>query len=192
VALTVSGVHREVTRNPEDLMQNTHGLFPWYAIRVKSRHEKTVAGALRGKGYIEFLPTYVGRHRSSGRLKDVDLPLFPGYVFCRFNQLERLPIVVTPGVVYILSDKNRLLTIDEQEIAFIQRMITTGFNPQPWPFLRVGDPVQIEEGPLRGLQGTLQATKGRYCFVVSVALLQRSVAVEIDRRCVIPMTSKRA
>src|SRR5712692_6534478 len=81
----------------------TRTSLPWFAIRVKSRHENVTAMALHRKGYEEFSPTYHTRNRWSDRDKELDLPLFPGYIFCRFNPLHRLPILTTPGIVSILG-----------------------------------------------------------------------------------------
>lgn len=163
--------------------------FPWYALRVKPRHEKSVAISLGSKGYTEFLPLYRGRHRSSRRFVDVQLPFFPGYVFCRFDPLDRLPIVTTPGVLFIVKMGNYLVPVDETEIAAVQAIVRSGLNSVPWPFLSAGDFVHIEEGPLHGLDGILVSVKSEERLVVSVTLLSRSVAVEIDRRWVRPMPS---
>jgi transcription antitermination factor NusG len=162
------------------------GVFPWFALQVKFRHEKTVSQALRGKGYTEYLPLYRGRHHSGGRFQDVDLPLFPTYVFCRFDPLRRLPILTTPGVFSIVGTRSEPLMVDEEELGTVRRLITFGSHAEPWPFLQVGDPVYVEEGPLRGTHGILQRFKNEYRLVISISLLQRSVAIEIDRSCVRP------
>ncbi|MDQ6708172.1 MAG: hypothetical protein M3Z85_19625, partial [Acidobacteriota bacterium] len=78
-------------------------LHPWFALRIRSRFEKTTATILRGKGYEEFSPSYRSKRQWSDRMKEVDLPLFPGYMFCRFNPLDRFPILCTPGVVSIVG-----------------------------------------------------------------------------------------
>jgi len=161
-------------------------VFPWFALQVKFRHEKTVSQALRGKGYNEYLPLYHGRHHSGGRFRDVDLPLFPTYVFCRFDPLQRLPILSTPGVFSIVGTSHEPLAVDDEELECVQRLIASGLHAEPWPFLQVGDPVYVEEGSLRGTHGVLQRFKNKYRLVISITLLQRSVAVEIDRACVRP------
>jgi len=161
-------------------------VLSWFALRVKFRHEKTVSQALRGKGYTEYLPLYRGRHRSGGRFQDVDLPLFPTYVFCRFDPLRRLPILMTPGVFCIVGTSVEPSPVNEEELSTVRHLIASGLHAEPWPFLQVGDPVYVEEGVLRGTHGTLQRLKNEYRLVISVTLLQRSVAVEIDRACVRP------
>lgn len=160
--------------------------LPWYAIYVKTHHEKLVAAGLRGKGYTEFLPLYRSRHKSSGRFKDVDLPLLPNYVFCRFRFDRRTPILATPGVFHIVSLAGLPAPVDEAEIASLQRVASSGLCARPWPFLKAGDRIRVEEGPLRGAEGILEASKGEARLIVSVTLLQRAVAVTVDRCWVRP------
>lgn len=155
---------------------------------MKSRHEKVVAESLRGKNYSEFLPLYSARCRSGRSFKDVQLPLFPGYVFCRFDIHRRLPILTTPGVLLVVKTGDDFCPVEEQEISFIQTVVNSGLDAQPWPFLKEGDHVHVEEGPVRGLDGILLSVKNTHRLVVSVTLLQRSVAVEIDRCWVRPVS----
>lgn len=165
---------------------NDPGQFPWFALQVRTQHERGVAEFLRGKGYEWFLPMYKCRKRWSDRVKEVDTPLFPGYLFCRFNVHERLPILKTPGVIQIVGYNRQPVAIDESEICAIQTLVGSGFPTQPWPHLQAGDKVQIESGPLRGLVGILTAFKGQHRLIVSITLLQRAVAVEIDSALVTP------
>jgi transcription antitermination factor NusG len=154
--------------------------FPWYALQVQTRHEARVAAHLSGKGYELFLPFYKCRRRWSDRVKEVETPLFPGYLFCRFNALNRLPILTTPGVIQVVGCNRSPIPVEESEIHAIQRFIASGIPSQPWPFLQVGDRVRIESGPLHGLEGILIEFKGNHRLVVSVSLLQRSVAALLD------------
>lgn len=153
---------------------------PWFALQVKARHEQTIATLLEGKSYKPFLPTYRSTRSWSDRVKRVELPLFPGYLFCQFNPQNRLPILVTPGVLRVVGIGNCPMAVDDAEIAAIQAVIKSGLATQPWPFLHVGDRVEIKSGPLMGLEGILIAFKGQRRLVVSVSILQRSVAVELD------------
>ncbi len=155
--------------------------LPWFALHVETNREKHVAALLRNKGYTEFLPLYRARRRWSDRYKDVQLALFPGYLFCRFDPLHRLPILTTPGVRYVVGSGRTPVPVSDDEIEAIRRIVTCGLSSLPWPFLRVGDFVRLEEGPLAGLEGILIQVKNQHRLVVSVTLLQRSVAVEIDR-----------
>jgi transcription antitermination factor NusG len=161
----------------------------WYAIRVRSKFERAVSLALSGKEYDEYLPLYHSRRRWSDRSKDVVLPLFPGYLFCRFDVRDRLPILTTPGVISIVGTGRLPVAISNLEIDSIQTMIRSGLHLQPWPQLAVGSRVLIEQGPLKGLEGVAVDIKKKYRLFVSVSLLQRSVSVEIDREWVRPLSA---
>ncbi len=162
---------------------------PWFALHVRSRCEKAVAAALRSKGYDEFLPLYRSRNRWSDRLKDVDLPLFPGYVFCRLEPARRLPVLITPGVVSIIGSGKIPQPVAPEELAAIQVLAKSGLPAVPWPHLKAGERVRIERGALEGIEGILTAMKKECRVVLSVTLLQRSVAVEIDRNFIRPIAS---
>jgi transcription antitermination factor NusG len=146
-----------------------------------------VATLLRQKGYEEFLPLYKERRRWSDRFKWVELPLFPGYVFCRLASESRLPILTIPGVLHFVGIGKAPAAIDDAEVATIQATIRSGLTAEPWPFLSVGQRVRVEEGPLTGVEGLLVDDRKRQRIVVSVSLLQRSVAVEIQRDWVRPL-----
>lgn len=154
--------------------------FPWFALQVRSKHELSVANFLRCRGYNPFVPLYQCRKVWSDRIKVVEAPLFPSYLFCRLNIHDRLPVLMTPGVIQIVGQKGRPQPVDEAEISAVQTMVTSGFPNQPWPFLRTGDRLHIERGPLRGLDGILVEVRGVHRLILSVTLLERSVAVEID------------
>lgn len=135
---------------------------------------------------------YKIRRRWSDRIKELEEPLFGGYVFCRLDPLERLPVLTIPGVVRFVSVGRNPAPIEDCEIAAIQSVVSSGFPAEPWPFLRVGQTVRIEDGPLRDLEGLLINIKGSHRLVISVGLLQRSVAVEIDRDWVTPINPSRS
>lgn len=161
-------------------MTSTVEHFSWFALQVRTRHEPGVAGFLEAKGYELFLPLVKSRKQWSDRMKKVESPLFPGYVFCRFNVQERLPILKTPGVIQIVGYNRTPVPIEESEISGIQALAASGLPSQPWPFLTVGERVRIEGGPLRGYEGLLIDFKGNHRLVLSITLLHRAVAVEID------------
>ena len=165
--------------------------FPWFALQVRTRQEASVAQQLNGQGYEQFLPLYKVRKRWSDRIKEVNAPLFPGYLFCRFNPQDRLPILKTPGVIQIVGFNNGPAAVDEAEIHSIQTLVAAGVPHQPWPFLAAGDRVRIESGPLLGLEGILIDVKRSHRLVLSVTLLQRSVAVEIDSALVAAVSPAR-
>jgi transcription antitermination factor NusG len=162
-------------------------LFPWYAIRVKPKREKTVHEALTAKGYEAFLPLYLSRRKYGERFKNTLLPLFAGYTFCRFDALDRLPILKTESVLYVLTDGSNLLTIPDEEIETLQVAVNSKLAVEPHPFIKTGDVVQIAEGPLRDRTGILLQIKDRHQLIVSVTMLQRSVAIQIDRNWIRPL-----
>jgi transcription antitermination factor NusG len=166
--------------------------YPWFALQVRTRNEAGVAEQLTGRGYERFLPLYKVRKRWSDRIKEVDAPLFPGYLFCRFDPQDRLPILKTPGVMQIVGFKNGPVAVDESEIQALHTVIAAGAPHQPWPFLTAGDRVRIESGPLLGLEGILTEVRRGHRLVLSVTLLQRSVAVEIDSALVAAISVPRA
>ncbi len=161
--------------------------FPWFALRVRANCEKLTGELLRKKGYEEFSPLYRLRRQWSDRVKVVEMPLFSGYVFCRFDVHRRLPILTTPGVVTIVNFGGIPAEIDEAEISAIQTILVSGRLTLPWPYLKVGQRVRVTSGPLRGVEGLLTQMKDELRMVVSVTLLQRSVSVEIDREDVEPI-----
>src|ERR1700721_3809523 len=100
-------------------------IFPWYALQVRARQELGVADYLQGKNYEWFLPLYKRRKRWSDRIKEADAPLFPGYLFCRLNLQDRLPILKTPGVIQMFGYNHQPIPVDEREIQQIQEMLTS-------------------------------------------------------------------
>ncbi len=164
--------------------------YPWFALQVRSRYENIVTAHLSGMGYESFLPLYKCRRRWSDRFKEIESPLFPGYVFCRLNPLDRLPILTTPGVFHIVGIGKTPVAIDETEIAAIQDAVKSGLPWQPWPFVQIGQRVRIEHGPLCGLEGVLLDFRGRHRLVLSVTLLQRSIAVQIEDAWVTPISQQ--
>jgi transcription antitermination factor NusG len=163
----------------------------WFAVRVKTTHEKRVTSLLDYQEYEWFLPVYTCRRRWSDRIKRVQLPLFPGYLFCRFDPAARLRVLKTPSVIGIVGIANVPTPIDENEIAAIRRVVDSGFGVSPHPFLQVGQWVRINGGALAGLEGRIVDAKRRDRLILSVTLLQRSVAVEIDSAWVVHIPSPR-
>ncbi len=153
--------------------------------------ERSTAVLLSGKGYQTFLPTYKVRKRWKGKVRDVDSALFPGYVFCNFNAQKRLPVLITPGVISVVGQGRIPQPVDEREIDAIQKVVASGFRAEPWPYLEIGQKIRIEQDVLQGLEGILINFKGNQRIVVSVSLLRRSVALEIDRSCVKPVDAIR-
>ncbi|QOY86263.1 transcription termination/antitermination protein NusG [Paludibaculum fermentans] len=157
--------------------------YPWHAIRTKPHQEQIVAEGLRAKGYEDFFPSYRSRRKWTDRIKFVDLPLFDGYVFVRFDPLKWVPIKSTPGVLQIVWGH-----ISEAEIEGVRRLAAGNLTASPCPYLREGMTVRVRSGPLKGVSGVLDKVKNRYVLVLSVHLLQRSVQVEVDAESVEALT----
>ena len=162
----------------------------WFAVRTKPRSEKVVAAIAQSKGLEPFVPLYQCRRRWSDRFKSVDLPLFPGYVFCRLNPEYRLPVLTIPGVLHFVGLGKIPAPIEDTEIAAIQNALRSGLLAEPWEYLEVGQRVRIEEGPLSGLEGLLVEVRKKHRIVVSISLLKRSMAIEIERHWAWPVDSR--
>jgi transcription antitermination factor NusG len=161
----------------------------WFALLVKARHEKLVGQLLLERGQEPFVPLWRSRRRWSDRIKEVELPLFPCYAFCRFDPQLRQPVLSTPGVLRVVGFGDRPVPVDDAEIESLRAISKARLSYEPWPFVRVGQRVRIEAGCLRGAEGRLVSVKGRDRLVVSVTLLQRSCAVDIDQSWVSPVSS---
>jgi transcription antitermination factor NusG len=153
----------------------------WFALQIRSRWEGTTAGLLRAKGLETLLPTYTTKRRWSDRFKVVESPLFPGYVFCRFDVHNRLPVLITPGVISVVGRGKTPVAVDDAEILSIQTALGSGLHIEPWPYVEIGERVRINDDVLDGMEGILTSFKGSQRVVISVTLLRRSVALEIDR-----------
>lgn len=160
--------------------------LPWFGVRTRSNHEKVTASGLSFKGYDHYLPTYKSRKRWSDRVVETDKPLFPGYVFCRFDPKVRLPILTTPGVVSVVGFGNEPAPIDDHELDAVQAVLLSGLHAEPCAYLREGQRIRVNQGSLTGLEGILIRKKSEWRMVVSVAMLQRSISVEIDREWIAP------
>jgi transcription antitermination factor NusG len=166
--------------------------FHWYALHTKPRHEHLVNSALRHKGFAPFFPVRRSRRRWSDRIKEIEQALFPGYVFCRFDVQNRLPILTTPGVDYVVGSGRTPIPIADSEIESLQAVQRLGLHYQLCPYFHVGQRVRVEYGSLANLEGLLVRIKNQDRLVVSVTLLQRSVAVEIDSTWVRPLEERAA
>jgi transcription antitermination factor NusG len=153
----------------------------WYAVRTRSRFEGVTAAALRDKGFVEFLPIWRSRRQWSDRVKVLDLPLFPGYVFCRFSAQDPYPVLNSPGVVHIVSAGSKPVPIDDWEIESVRTICAADVSALPWTEAVTGQRLMIVKGPLKGVEGTLVSVKDHYRLVVSISLLQRSVSAELQR-----------
>jgi transcription antitermination factor NusG len=154
----------------------------WYVLQVRPKHEDLVSTHLRYKGYEEYSPSYhLATHSNNVRNRRAK-KLFPGYVFCRFNYgevgkvFDGHAVVTTPGVIKVLGGRTPI-PVQLREITAIQCALASRLAPQPWPFLNTGMRVDIDAGPFRGISGIVVCGKGTHHLVLSIEVLQRSVAV---------------
>lgn len=152
----------------------------WFAIQVVVRAESKVARLLQYRGHELFLPTYRIRRQWSDRLKSVDLPLFPGYVFCRLGDVSAGLVLSTLSVIRIVSFGGKPTPISEQEIESLRVVSTVGEKLEPCAYLPIGQRVQIVRGPLSGISGLLTQNRNRHRLIISVDAIMKSVSVEID------------
>lgn len=152
----------------------------WFAVQVRTGRERLSASHLRLRGYEVLLPCYCERRRWSDRVKNVERPLFPGYLFSRFKPDVVAKLVSTPGVIRIVGDSGGPIAIPASEVDAIQRIIEARVQAEPWSCPRVGERVRVEGGPLGGAVGVVLSTANGSRLIVSITLLQRSVAVEMD------------
>ena len=161
----------------------------WHAVQVRPKHEKAVAETLEHKGFEQFAPLYPSRRRWSDRITTIDLPLFPGYVFCRFQRRQRTAVLTTPSIVSIVSFGANPAIVEDAKIEAIQKAVRSNRPLRPWPQLTLGSPVRVTQGVLEGVTGTLVCERGQFRVVLSVSLVNSSVAVDVDRVDIEPIAS---
>ncbi len=152
----------------------------WYALYTRHQHEKSVHQILTGKGFESFLPLYTAAHQWKDRVKQVSLPLLPCYVLLRGPLSQWVSVLTTPGVHTVVGFGGQPASIPDVEIEAIRRVVDSSVKAEPHPFLRCGDRVRVTAGPLRGLEGLLVLKKNWWKLLLSIEMLQRSVAVEVD------------
>lgn len=157
-----------------------HRLISWFALQVTPRHEISVDTLLNCKGYERFLPLCTVRRNWSDRVKTLEQPLFPGYLFCRIPQMALGPILRTPGVIRIIGFGGKPCPVPDYEIEQLQQVMHCSRNNCCVPFLAVGQRVKIKTGPLAGIVGLIIKLKNRHCLVLSVESIMKSVAVDIE------------
>jgi len=180
-----------MTPRPETHIMSEDFGGSWYALYVRSRHEKNVHALLHAKQHDVFLPLYHSRHKWADRWKSVFLPLFPGYVFCRFEPESRSCVLTTSGVIDVVRTGSEPAPIDASEMAAVQTIANSSVLTEPYAGLVKGCLVSMCGGPLNGLTGTLLEIQKRFRLVVSIELLCRSVLVEIDRDWAVPLRPQR-
>jgi transcription antitermination factor NusG len=152
----------------------------WYAAYTSANHEKHVAEQLVVREVEHFLPVYESVRRWKDRRMKLQLPLFPGYVFVRLALRDRLQVLQVPGVAKLVGFNGTPTAVPQGEIEALRASLADGVQAEPHPYLKVGHRVRVKAGPLQGLQGILVRKKNISRFVISLDLIMRSVAVEID------------
>jgi transcription antitermination factor NusG len=152
----------------------------WYAVYTRHQHEKTIARILENKGFAIFLPLYESPRRWGDRIKLLSLPLLPCYVFVKGGLDRRLDILTTPGIHCFVSRAGEPALIPTVQIDGIRRAVEMGGRVEPHPFLKIGDWVRVKSGPLEGIQGILVRNKNLCRLVLSVEMLGKAAAVEVD------------
>jgi transcription antitermination factor NusG len=152
----------------------------WYAAYTSAHHEKRVTAEMLRRSIECFLPVYSSIRRWKDRRVQLNLPLFPSYVFARFALAERLRVLQVPGVAHLVRFGGRIAPVPESEISRIQNLLTHGLRAEPYPYLTAGKRVRVETGPLAGYEGLIVKRKNKLRFILSVNLIMRSLAVEVD------------
>jgi transcription antitermination factor NusG len=177
VATTISGRASFV----EEAVSSVEYFEPhWYAVQTCANHEKRVLQQLGQRTVEAYLPQYESVRRWKDRRVRLDLPLFPGYVFVHLALRDRLRVLQTPGVVRLVGFGGQPASLPDQEIEALRQGLTHEMHIEPHPYLKVGHRVRVRSGPLQGLQGLLVRKKNVSRFVISLDLIMRSVAAEID------------
>ena len=155
-------------------------MFSWYALYTRHQHEKIAARILEYKDFEVFLPVYQVRRRWQDRIKEISVPLFPGYLFVREGQERWLQILTAIGVSSIVSCGERPAVIPHSEVEGVRRLVESSLKVEPHPFLKTGDWVRVKYGPIAGVEGILLRKKNIARLILSVEILGKSAAVEVD------------
>jgi transcription termination/antitermination protein NusG len=176
----------ETARVESGAQLETSPQIRWYATHVCSRHEKQVLSQLQERKISCFLPVYRSIRRWKDRRKELELVLFPGYVFVQIDLKERLRVLQLPSVVRFVSFNGQPAPLQDSEIEVLSKGLASGIRAEPHPYLKVGQRVHIRSGPLAGANGILVRRKDNFRVVLSIDLIMRSVAVEVDEADIEP------
>jgi transcription antitermination factor NusG len=152
----------------------------WYAAYTSANHEKRVAEQFAQRSVEHFLPLYQSVRRWKDRRMNVQLPLFPGYVFVRLALRDRLQVLRTPGVAQLVGFNGTPAALPEEEIEALKKGFVCGVRAVPHPFLSVGQRVRVKAGPLEGIEGIVVRRKNRLRLIISLDLIHRATAVEVE------------
>lgn len=154
----------------------------WFAVQTRPRHEKKVSLGLKEKGIQSFLPLRREKRQWSDRRQWVQLPLFPHYVFVQIpvTPESRVTVLRTSGVLRFAGVPGYGTPVPDEQIQNLQAIVHQRIPLAPHEFIKVGERVRIRGGALNGIEGILAAIKNDRSLVVSVDLIQKSVAIRID------------
>ena len=159
----------------------------WYAAYTSANHEKKAAAEISRRGVESFLPLYRAIRRWSDRRVKLELPLFPGYVFVHLALRERLRVLQVPGVAKLVGFGGSPAALPDEQVEALRAGLSGQLHAKPHPFLAAGHRVRVKSGPLQGLEGFVVRRKNSLRLVISLDLIQRAAAVEIDEADVEPM-----
>ena len=153
--------------------------IPWYALTVRHQHEWQVEQLLQSQGWDTLVPSCRIKRQWSDRMKEIQLPLFAGYVLCKFPIEQKARVMNTPGIASVVSFAGAPAELDPRQIADIQQAVASGLPLHPWTSFKRGERVRVERGPLKGIEGTLLDEKDGLRLIVGIEMLQRAVSVEL-------------
>ena len=168
-------MHTEITGDSPQVSEQQ-----WYALYTCARHEKRVAQQIEGRRLSCFLPLYRSVRRWKDRRKELELALFPGYVFVQMSLANKLRVLEVPGVVRLVSFNGQPAALPAEEIEALRNRISGSAKVEPHPYLRAGRKVRVRSGPFQGLEGVIVRRKDRCRLIFSIDLIQRSLAIELD------------
>ncbi len=185
--MNAAAVQSGIARIPDPQAQAQYFEPHWYAAHTRARHEKRVAEQLASRHVEFFLPLYLASHRWKDRTARLELPLFPGYIFVRLPLQQRRKVLGIPSVVSLLGAHGAPTPLLTSEIESLRSGLEAQLRAVPLPYLKIGRRVRVKNGPLRGAEGILLRKKDKFRIVLSIDLIMRSVAVEIDATDVDPL-----
>jgi len=157
-----------------------HSPSQWYALYTCARHEKRVAEQIERRRMSCYLPLYRSVRRWKDRRKELELALFPGYVFVHMSLANKVKVLEVPGAVRLVSFNGQPAALPAEEIEMLRTRLASNSKVEPHPFLRAGRKVRVHSGPFQGLEGVVVRRKDRCRLIFSIDLIQRSLAIEVD------------
>jgi transcription antitermination factor NusG len=167
-------------QSQNDLSQSTYFEPRWYAAYTYARHEKRVAEHLQRIGVESYLALYTATRQWNQRRAQVELPLFPGYVFVRIPLAERMRVLSAPGVAYLVGTRGEPAPLADDEVEPLRDCLSQKLRAEPVAYLSAGSRVRVVAGPLSGLEGVIVRRDGETRFVVSIELIMRAIAINVE------------